>query len=219
MTNQQYSPQELAQALSYLQGIGANRQGSNSSGKRNPNPPSQSNPQQPVYIPSPNAGFYGPAPNYQVPNPNPLSNPTYQPTAPTYIVPPQTYAGGEEDSLIPQMVGQIESNLRPEGVEALWLELGNLILRRQRINRFELLKGIGFYTLAFCMPWLVVKALWFGKAIAGTAFLIISKSIFPVAALVLVGALMFIYREPTKMLTLLEIIIGFIISLVIFSLL
>lgn len=208
--NQQFSPTDLANALNLLQNMGQRTT------TQRPQP-------QPQYIPNPQPGAYGPAQPYQttqVYQPPPQAQP-YQTTQPVYTQPVATaYPGeGPDDSLILQMVEQIEGNLRPEGVEQLWLKLGNLILHRKRINRFELLKGIGFYTLSFCLPWLVVKAMWFGKAIAGTAFLIVSKSIFPFAALTLLGALMFTYREPTKILTLVEIIAGFMISLIIFSLL
>jgi hypothetical protein len=213
--NQGFSPADLAQAMNLLQNMGQRTNGHQ--GNQRPQT-------QPQYIPNPNPGTYGPAQPYQATQsqqPQSHHQPqAYQATQPAYNTPTTGYSGEEaDDSLILQMVGQIEGNLRPEGVEVLWLKLGNLILHRQRINRFELLKGIGFYTLSFCLPWLVIKAMWFGKAIAGTAFLIVSKSIFPFAALILVGALMFIYREPTKTLTLLEIIIGFMISLIIFSLL
>lgn len=205
--NQQFSPADLANAMNLLQNMGQ-RGTTQRPQTQQPQPP-------PQYIPNPQPGaYYGPVQPYQANQPYPTTQPAYpQPVATAYS------GEGPDDSLILQMVGQIEANLRPEGVEELWLKLGNLILHRKRINRFELLKGIGFYTLSFCLPWLVVKAMWFGKAIAGTAFIIITKSIFPIVALLLVGVLMLIYREPTKILTLLEIMIGFIISLVIFSLL
>jgi hypothetical protein len=121
--------------------------------------------------------------------------------------------------VLTNMVQTIESNLRPEGVETLWLMLGQLVFRRQRVNRYELLKGSGFYTLAFCMPWLAIKAVGFPKAIAGTAFIAASPLILPIVAVGLIGALLLIYRKPLMLISMCEIIVGFITSLIIFSLL
>lgn len=132
---------------------------------------------------------------------------------------PQPVPETEGDlSVIAQMVTTIEGKLRPEGVESLWILLTQLIFKRQRINRFEVVKGIGFYTLAFCMPWLAIKAIGFSKAIAGTAFMVSSKTIFPLVGLLMVGALMMVYRKPQHCLMLCEVTIGFILSCLVFSL-
>jgi hypothetical protein len=124
-----------------------------------------------------------------------------------------------ELDVLTNMVQTIESNLRPEGVETLWLMLGQLVFRRQRVNRYELLKGSGFYTLAFCMPWLAIKAVGFPKAIAGTAFIASSQLIFPIVAIGFVTTLLIVYRKPLMLIAMCEIIVGFITSLIIFSLL
>ena len=132
---------------------------------------------------------------------------------------PQPVPESEGDlSVIAQMVTTIEGKLRPEGVESLWILLTQLIFRRQRINRFEVVKGIGFYTLSFCMPWLAIKATGFSKAVAGTAFIVSSKTIFPLVGLLMVGALMRVYRKPQHCLMLCEVTIGFILSCLVFSL-
>jgi hypothetical protein len=132
---------------------------------------------------------------------------------------PQPVPETEGDlSVIAQMVTTIEGKLRPEGVESLWILLTQLIFKRQRISRFEVVKGIGFYTLAFCMPWLAIKAIGFSKAIAGTAFMVSSKTIFPLVGLLMVGALMRVYRKPQHCLMLCEVTIGFILSCLVFSL-
>ena len=132
---------------------------------------------------------------------------------------PQPVPESEGDlSVIAQMVTTIEGKLRPEGVESLWILLTQLIFRRQRINRFEVVKGIGFYTLSFCMPWLAIKATGFSKAVAGTAFMVSSKTIFPLVGLLMVGALMRVYRKPQHCLMLCEVTIGFILSCLVFSL-
>jgi hypothetical protein len=132
---------------------------------------------------------------------------------------PQPVTETEGDlSVIAQMVTTIEGKLRPEGVESLWILLTQLIFKRQRINRFEVVKGIGFYTLAFCMPWLSIKAIGFSKAIAGTAFMVSSKTIFPLVGLLMVGGLMMVYRKPQHCLMLCEVTIGFILSCLVFSL-
>ena len=132
---------------------------------------------------------------------------------------PQPVPESEGDlSVIAQMVTTIEGKLRPEGVESLWILLTQLIFKRQRINRFEVVKGIGFYTLSFCMPWLAIKATGFSKAVAGTAFMVSSKTIFPLVGLLMVGALMRVYRKPQHCLMLCEVTIGFILSCLVFSL-
>ena len=132
---------------------------------------------------------------------------------------PQPVPESEGDlSVIAQMVTTIEGKLRPEGVESLWILLTQLIFKRQRINRFEVVKGIGFYTLSFCMPWLAIKATGFSKAVAGTAFIVSSKTIFPLVGLLMVGALMRVYRKPQHCLMLCEVTIGFILSCLVFSL-
>ena len=132
---------------------------------------------------------------------------------------PQPVPESEGDlSVIAQMVTTIEGKLRPEGVESLWILLTQLIFSRQRINRFEVVKGIGFYTLSFCMPWLAIKATGFSKAVAGTAFIVSSKTIFPLVGLLMVGALMRVYRKPQHCLMLCEVTIGFILSCLVFSL-
>ncbi len=168
-----------------------------------------------------NAGMAGTVPPI-APNP-PRSNsvpPTDRspiPMPPTAL--PQPLADPEgELSVIAQMVATIEGKLRPEGVESLWILLTQLIFKRQRINRFEVVKGIGFYTLAFCMPWLAIKAIGFSKSIAGTAFMVSSKTIFPLVGLLMVGLLMMTYRKPQYCLMLCELTIGFILSCLVFSL-
>lgn len=145
-----------------------------------------------------------------VPERSPLPQPQSQ---------PQPVPESEEDlSVIAQMVTTIEGKLRPEGVESLWILLTQLIFKRQRINRFEVVKGIGFYTLSFCMPWLAIKAIGFSKSVAGTAFIVSSKTIFPLVGLLMVGALMRVYRKPQHCLMLCEVTIGFILSCLVFSL-
>ena len=132
---------------------------------------------------------------------------------------PQPVLESEGDlSVMAQMVTTIEEKLRPEGVESLWILLTQLIFKRQRINRFEVVKGIGFYTLSFCMPWLAIKAIGFSKAVSGTAFIVSSKTIFPLVGLLMVGALMRVYRKPQHCLMLCEVTIGFILSCLVFSL-
>jgi len=160
-----------------------------------------------------NAGMPPPVAT-QPQRPNTSSVPDRSPSPLTQPVPES-----EGDlSVIAQMVTTIEGKLRPEGVESLWILLTQLIFRRQRINRFEVVKGIGFYTLSFCMPWLAIKATGFSKAVAGTAFMVSSKTIFPLVGLLMVGALMRVYRKPQHCLMLCEVTIGFILSCLVFSL-